>query len=203
MFALIAAHLSHLCLNWNDDTYVFRQRVNWDGRRTNENQQHKPPQALPADCARNIRYVRLIITLILLVVEVYGGYNCTNYNLDGTCKDNISHVSHACGALSGFIMGIAVLRARRLRKAERKLKIFLLTIVYGPALGYVIHKLVTAIKQNNKPPLNSCQLIEWTSYEKICQDVCYRREERNVSYSCDDGFTVYKSCCKSCINLES
>ena len=62
VFALIAAHLSHLFLNWNDDTYVFRQSVNWDGRKTNERKEHKPPQALPAEIGRNIRYLRLANT---------------------------------------------------------------------------------------------------------------------------------------------
>lgn len=192
VFALITAHLSHLFLNWNDDTYVFRQRLTWDARRTNENKQHKPPQALPADFARNIRYVRLIITFILLIFELYGGMKCVGRNAESTCgEQSVSRWAHGFGALSGFIMGIVVLRARRLRKIEKRLKYVLLTIVYGLPLSYVLIECIKTVHRNS---FITCDLIQWTKYEKICQDTCYEQKYRNANYSCMEVFKIHEWC---------
>ena len=124
VFALIAAHLSHLFLNWNDDTFVFRQSIDWDGRRTNDKKDHKPPQALPSIFARNIRYVRLLIVLLLLIFELVE----SSYRLG---SNNVSHAAHAFGALAGFIMGIIFLRARYLRAYEKKMKNVLVVVFYA------------------------------------------------------------------------
>ena len=131
VFALIAAHLSHLFLNWNDDTYVFRQSVNWDGRKTNDKKDHKPPQALPSMVARNIRYVRLLVTLIVLILESVESVNRLG-------ASNVSYAAHGFGALAGFIMGIIFLRARFLQPIEKKLKYFLLLIAYGLPISYIL-----------------------------------------------------------------
>jgi hypothetical protein len=197
VYALIAAHLSHLFLNWNDDTYVFRQSINWDGRKTNECKEHKPPQALPAECARNIRYVRLSITLAFLLLE---STKCF-YN---ECPTNVSYWAHGFGALSGFIMGIIFLRARFLRKTEKQLKYALLLIAYGLPLSYVMIQYGRKFKKYNTPPYSNCHLVHWAKYEEVCQDTCYRRNHTNIEESiCKELFTIHSGCGKGLVTFNS
>ena len=162
MYALVAAHLAHLLLNWNDESFVFRQRVNCDGSRNTGNRiKHKPPHAIPANFARNIRYVRLIFTLLVLIWEVY---------LYRTAKDNfdkdISYITHLCGAASGLVIGYIFLTARHTRKAEKILKYVLFTCVYGLAIGYILLRGITAQQEAAK--------CTWIEYESQCQEKCYR-----------------------------
>ena len=185
VFALIAAHLSHLFLNWNDDTYVFRQSVNWDGRKTNDKKDHKPPQALPSFVARNIRYVRLLITLIVLILESVESVNRLGLT-------NVSYAAHGFGALAGFIMGIIFLRARFLRPIEKKLKYFLLLIAYGLPLSYILIKYYRKFKQYSIEPLKGCDLVHWPNYEKACQETCYEKKpwsSTNFTKTCSEIFT--------------
>lgn len=186
VFALIAAHLSHLFLNWNDDTYIFRQSVNWDARRTYDNKPHKPPQALPADFARNVRYVRLILTLVVLIWELLKCQSST------PCKTYVSYWAHGFGALSGIIMGYICLRARHLRKGEKRLKHLFLLIACGLPLSYI---LITSIASNNQTSPIQCDLVHWKNYEKICQDACYlQKSDVLVPSSCNNTFTIHKFC---------
>ena len=179
--------MSHLCLNWNDDTYVFRQSVNWDGRKTNDNKDHKPPQALPSGVARNIRYVRLLITLMLLIFE---SVKC----IDRDCAKNVSYAAHGFGALSGFIMGIIFLRARFLRPIEKKLKYFLLLIAYGLPLSYILIQYFRKFRRYSTEPLSNCPLVYWSNYEDVCQDTCYRRKSTILVEACEEMFSIHKKC---------
>ena len=187
VFALIAAHLSHLFLNWNDDTFVFRQSIDWDGRRTNDKKDHKPPQALPSIFARNIRYVRLLITLLLLIFELVE----SSYRLGA---NNVSHAAHAFGALAGFIMGIIFLRARYLRAYEKKMKNVLLLIACGLPFSYILIKYYKKLKTYSTIPLSNCPLIYWKDYEKACQEACYSNKVISTNETCANLFKIYDNC---------
>ena len=190
VFALIAAHLSHLFLNWNDDTFVFRQSVDWDGRRTNDKKDHKPPQALPSIVARNIRYVRLLITLVLLIFELAE----SRYRLGA---NNVSHAAHFFGALAGFIMGIIFLRARYLRAYEKKLKNVLLLIACGLPFSIILIKHYQKLKIYRTIPLSNCPFIYWKDYEKACQEACYPNKVRiSINETCASLFKIYDHCKK-------
>jgi hypothetical protein len=181
----MAAHLSHLILNWNDDTFIFRQRINCNGRRNNSLDAeiwHKPPCPLPAHIARNIRYFRLIATLFLLFWECFKCEICEHCKI---CPDHVSYATHICGAAAGLITGYIFLRARRTRKIEKTLKIGLFTITCGLVIGYIFLG-----KSTDLQVLSNCQCT-WIDYQTRCHSHCYRfNVPNNISSSCSNAFSL-------------
>ena len=181
----MAAHLSHLILNWNDDTFIFRQRINCNGRRSNSLDAeiwHKPPCPLPAHIARNIRYFRLIATLFLLFWECFKCEICEHCKI---CPDHVSYATHICGAAAGLITGYIFLRARRTRKIEKTLKIGLFTITCGLVIGYIFLG-----KSTDLQVLSNCQCT-WIDYQTRCHSHCYRfNVQNNISSSCSNAFSL-------------
>ena len=114
VYALIAAHLSTLVLNWNEDNEVqTAKKVIQFGF---------------------VKWIRVVFIGILVTYDTahqilgHLGY------LDG--DNNTSVMGHLCGALAGLTVGIAVLDNRKVETWESyvrwiSLTIFLLTLVFG------------------------------------------------------------------------
>lgn len=184
---MIAANLSHLLLNWNDDTFIFRQSINCDNRRRDRldaGRWHKPPRPLPAHIARNIRYFRVIVTIFILFWEFFKCHICEHC---GICPDHVSYAAHICGAGAGLITGYIFLRARRTRRIEKTLKVVLFTITCGFAIGYIFLGKSTDMQVNSDCP------CRWTDYQSICHNYCYYPNTHiNVSSSCQKTFKICK-----------
>ena len=165
VYALVAAHLAHLALNWNDDAFVLRQRVNCNGQRSNINgnpRKNKSAHSVPAHLARNIRYVRLFSTLFLVIWEIY---TCAGSSSE-YCNKDVSYTCHMCGAVSGLIAGYIFLTARHRKTVVKILKHVLFICVYGFFLEYIA--LRGSVCQNGQK--GNCT---WIEYERQCQDICY------------------------------
>ena len=114
VYALIAAHLSTLILNWKeDDEIATAKKVIQFGL---------------------VKWIRLIFIGILVVYDTthqilgHLGY------LEG--DNNTSVMGHLCGALAGLTVGIFVLDNRKVENWEGhaqwiSLSIFLLTVMFG------------------------------------------------------------------------
>lgn len=165
----MAAHLAHLALNWNDDSFVLCQRVNCDGRRSNiyEQPTNKPAQALPANIACIIRYVRLLSTLALVIWEIVL-WKCAAISSQYGSK-SVSYICHVCGAVSGLIVGYIFLTARHKKMVVKILKIILFVCVYGSFLEYIALRGTVCPNDEN----GNCT---WIEYERQCQDICYLHE---------------------------
>ena len=112
VYALIAAHLATLALNWKEDSTIRIQKVI-----------HKP-------LTRIVRLV-FIITLSLhdIALAIYVKYYSEGDNKTG-------FMGHLCGALAGLLVGIFVLDNRRVRSWEPivqwiSLSIFLLMVIFA------------------------------------------------------------------------
>ena len=178
---MIAAHLSHLILNWNEESFIFRQRINCDGRRNDRNEKPKPPHALPANIGRNIRKVRGVCILFVLIWELINYFTASGDAFDV----DVSYVTHLCGAAAGFITGYIFLIERHTRKAARYSKYFLFVCFYGILVGYILREMVGR-QQDTK--------CSWGVYERQCQDKCYLHchmgrynNSCNVNVACPQG----------------
>ena len=172
LYALIAAHISHLLLNWNDDSFIFRQRINCGESRRNKknckNKSPRPPQAIPANIARNIRICKVFLIVLLLVIETQ--IACVS-NTEELCTEDISYTAHICGGISGLITGYIFLTARRYRWVETGLKNILLLCLYTFFIGYII------AQKGTTPSNENCS---WIDYQSICQEKCYHKNATAV-----------------------
>ena len=128
---------------------------------------------------------------VALVFLIFESLKC----VDRECERNVSYVSHAFGALSGFIMGIIFLRARYLRKTEKRLKYGLLLIAYGLPLSYVLIQYGRKFKTYHTGKFAKCPLVHWSKYEKACQEACYNQHHENIEEpTCQEIFTIHNEC---------
>ena len=158
--------------------------MNCDEIRNDEKIKPRPPHALPANFARNIRYIRGFLTFLLLIWEGVNYYLSTI--TEGDEFGVISYATHMFGAVSGLVIGYIFLRARHTRKAERVLKCLLFAGVYGFFIIYTIVKATPGEHQDS--PCN------WLEYESQCQDMCYRH--CMINNTCNVGFqcSTFKAC---------
>ena len=109
-YALVAAHIATLVINWQDDCIILRQRFD---RRPNTG------KLQPRFHGSSIRSFRLIFVLFYIIVDtviaVYRRFN-------QTC--NISFTAHFAGSIAGLLVGIIVLKNRQVHAWELKLKMF-------------------------------------------------------------------------------
>ena len=179
-----AAHLAHLVLNWNEDSFVFRQRVNCDSRKlgTDGRKAHKPPHALPAVFGRSIKYTRLVLSLCVLILELA---KCAVE--ESNREKNVSYEAHAYGAASGVIFGYIFLKDRHSNFAERKLKYCLLACIIGIVPLYCV---ITRKIDNNA---HIQMLCPWYEYEDICHEICYHGKknfELGAFPKCNETFKI-------------
>ena len=175
MYALVAAHIAHLLLNWYNDSFVMRQRINCGGCRTSQ-EPHKPPAALPASGL--VRWFRLIGAVVILfdLIQTSSDANC---KVDAKCKvDHVSHATHLFGALSGFLAGFIFLKVREPGRKTLPVRHYFkqfLVFVYGFIVSCVIVKFVMCRYQIITDPFREdTEYCPWFKYEAICQDQCYR-----------------------------
>ena len=168
MYALIAAHLAHLILNWSNDSFVLRQRINCFSFETSADKKkiHKLPQVLPASGL--VRWFRLFAAVLVLIVTLK--LDSCSSDPKKLCDTDVSHITHTFGALSGLMTGCIFLRARSFKPVVLKFKYLLLGIVYSLSFYYIIHKFYIEATQNEG------EICPWIEYERVCQDQCYRNK---------------------------
>lgn len=102
VYSLIAAHLSNLILNWNEDVLIIRPRLR-------ENKTAK------ATHGTLIRMLKLTAVLAFAVVDTgMAIYNKHMYDHENTT----GYTAHIAGALSGLVVGLMVLKNRKVQTWE-------------------------------------------------------------------------------------
>ena len=176
MYALVAAHVSHLLLNWGNDSFVLFQRVTCS--REDLNTPHPSPVALPSRVS--VKLIRLSVAALVLI------FMSIDFSKCGTKCDTpatVSHAAHFFGALGGLLTGYIFLEARNKNRLIQIGKIVLLVLVYGITIAIVAYQYYT---ENSK---DSDQICNWSDYERICQKKCYGANETE---SCEH-ITICKS----------
>ena len=105
VYGLIAAHLSTLILNWNEDSAIIIQRA----------RDNKTAHAIDG---------KLIRILQLLAVVLFGLFD-TSYAVYRRYSGNqtsVSYVAHLVGAMVGLLVGLIVLKDRMKEPWEKHLK---------------------------------------------------------------------------------
>ncbi len=106
VYALIAAHLATLILNWHEDIVIMKRRFR-SGKSTSAKHGHI------------VRFIRLVTVMTYGVIDT--GVAMYNRHVGGDVK--VSYVAHLMGAISGLLIGIIVLKNRRVEHWETKLKV--------------------------------------------------------------------------------
>ena len=112
VYALIAAHLATLILNWREDIVIMRRRFR-SGKATSAKQGHI------------VRILRLLSVLLYGLLDT-GMAVYYRHVADQTVKT--SYLAHICGALAGLLIGIIVLKNRKVEHWETKLKVICVVV---------------------------------------------------------------------------
>jgi rhomboid-related protein 1/2/3 len=108
VYALIAAHLATLILNWEDDAVVMRKRI----------RKHKITKTLPGTV---IRLLRLVFVVVYAVADI--GHAIYLRLADGTgLITTVGYTAHFAGAAAGLLVGLPALRNRREERWEKVLQ---------------------------------------------------------------------------------
>ena len=171
--------MAQLVLNWHDDAFVLRQRMNCLGYSPNEHSSHKAPHALPE--YGYLRWCRLFLALIV----IFGTLQLApcDDNQRHLCDYDVSHVTHSFGALSGLLAGCLFLKVRHFKKCIRYFRNTLLGI-YGFIVSAVIIKFLLEEFDDDKEHLS------WNEYETMCQNQCYGQR-----MNCNANVTICNSFC--------
>jgi len=131
VYCLIAAHLSTLILNWNDDKYIIVQRVRL---------------GKIAHATKNGEVLR-IFKLFLIIVYTVGDMVQTILTKDSST----SWVAHVAGATAGLLIAIVVLKNRRVEEWETWLKVTCL-VVFSIALIvlFVLNFCITCLVEGSE-----------------------------------------------------
>lgn len=105
VYALIAAHLATLVLNWHEDMVILQHRLR-SSTKQSAAKLHGPI----------VRFLRLSIVLLYSAID-------TGVAVVRRSSHNISFTAHLSGAIAGLLVGIIVLKNRKVEKWEMKLKI--------------------------------------------------------------------------------
>lgn len=95
VYALIAAHLATLLLNWKEDGHIYESRK-------------KKGKEVSVSLAPLVRWIRLISVLAFTLFDI--SYAIYNHLTEVTISTG--YMGHFCGALAGLLAGIAVLDNR-------------------------------------------------------------------------------------------
>ena len=166
MYGLIFAHVSHLLLNWGNDSFVLVQRPNCG--KIDARDQKTAPFALPP--LFSVKLLRLLMAVAVLVTMCFESRESANK------ITSVSFLSHLFGALGGLLTGCIFLEARNKNTWIQVGKIVLLVLVFGICFGVVGYKFYVEVRYNN-------QICYWNLYETMCQKKCYEGEF-NVSGNC-------------------
>ena len=163
MYALVGAHLAQLVLNWENDSFAMRQRMNICGIGEDKREQ-KPPAVLPA--SRLIRWFRLILALVVLCF--------TLQPIDHVSIDAISNKAHLFGALSGVLSGCTFLKVRN-KQVTKQMRYMrnILKYAFWFSISYVIVQFIVIRFEVAKGFEERQEYCPWFQYECICQKRCY------------------------------
>ena len=165
LYALVAAHVALLILNWHSDAFALRQRLNFFGTfRTGTLR----PEAMMLGKWKRIG--RLIFAVLTLGITLKFEW-CTENN----CEHGVSHATHVFGALAGLLSGCVFLRTGRSKRPIQIAQNILLVLIYGSALLLIFGGYM------------STDVDEWCSWEKfhkICQKRCYLKEGNCIQNHC-------------------
>jgi len=106
VYALIAAHVSTLVMNWNEDGAVYKGR-------------NKKSKSVSRSLDPLIRAARLAFVITFTMFDV----SYAIYNYYSGVKTNTGYMGHLCGAVAGLLVGIVMLENRKVETWEVKLKI--------------------------------------------------------------------------------
>ena len=80
------------------------------------------------------------------------------------CDRDVSHATHAFGALAGILTGSIVLNVRIVNRPLFIFRRTLLILIYGFAILWIFANYYSSLKNNDCP---------WIEYEALCQRQCY------------------------------
>jgi len=127
VYALITASLADLYLNWADDTVLLKQSRPTNFRKTRAvGDKSDTTNSNDSFCVgfcndlfrpTQIRYLRLGFTVFWLILDIVK----TVYEVQNTCHDSLcdtSYAAHVVGAITGILVGILILKNRRMEVEE-------------------------------------------------------------------------------------
>ena len=169
LYALVAAHVAQLILNWHNDAFALRQRLNFFGPlRTGS----KNPQASMLGPWKRIGRLTFSVLTLALALKFE---SCNN---DDDCKGGVSHATHAFGALAGLLSGCVFLKVGRLKRPIRIVRNILFVFIYGMAVLCIFGMYM-------KAP----DVCSWAEFEKNCQNRCYLKQGTCLQNHCNDTRT--------------
>ena len=101
VYALTTAHLATIALNWREDSLVVRQRL-------------RDSRATAPTYGKVVRVCRVLVIMGILMMDIVGRLV--------TPTTNTSYTAHATGSLVGLVVGLVVLRNRRVEHWETWVK---------------------------------------------------------------------------------
>ena len=182
MYALIAAHIAHLLLNWGNDSFVLVQTITCS--KEDHNTQKPTPMAVPSFVP--VKWIRLVISALFLFLMSNEFGKC-----GPKCPAHVSHVAHFFGALGGLLTGYIFLEARNKNRWIQFGKIALLILVYGASI------VVVAYQYHLETSKDSNQICFLSNYETTCQRLCYGAEVTGTCNNitiCNDMYPVANKC---------
>merc|ERR1712079_544647 len=111
-----AAHLAALLLNWDSDVYILRQRFR---RRLSKKGMYSHHHT--KFHGSYVRSCRLVIVLVYMIIDTIFA---VIRRFKPSTDQQVSFTAHLAGAIAGLLIGIIVLKNRKVHAWELKLKIF-------------------------------------------------------------------------------
>ncbi len=140
VYALIAAHLSTLILNWQEDIVIMRDRF-------------RSGRSPAAKHGHIVRTMRLVIVVLYCALDTGTAiWHRRRAKIQGRPPSvNTSYAAHVAGLIAGLLVGIVVLKNRKVERWERTLKfvcLFLTLTAFALAVlwhcvGDIVVQLVT------------------------------------------------------------
>ena len=107
-------------------------------------------------------------------------------------QTNVSYVAHIFGALSGLLVGIVVLKNRKVEHWERKLKIACVITFVSILLVFILFNVTASVWKDEffhkqDPALENCQLRLWVKYNQSYHNPTLGRGNTK----CADSISVF------------
>jgi len=125
VYALIAAHLATLVLNWKEDGEVFSERV-------------KENKAVSQSLNPIIRWIRLLFVLLFTFLDI----GLAVYNYYSNVDTGTSYMGHIMGAAAGLLLGIVMLENRKVERWETKLKYLCIATYLSFLIGTILWHII-------------------------------------------------------------
>ena len=122
MYALACAHMATLLLNWQEDSLILRQRLS--------NNKASAPVF-----GKVVRLARLLVVMGILSVDIIT-------SLVNSGPSSTSYEAHLSGSVMGVVVGVVVLKNRRVQHWEVWLKAGCCVLAGGLLLAGIIANIV-------------------------------------------------------------